>query len=74
MKIKSVAIRKNLCKSRFEAYSYRVKLIQINKNALSVWNIRSLDFHLKDWQIDDIIDAGYKAAKMSLSKNEIVNV
>ena len=28
-----------------------------------VWNISSLDFNLKDWQIDGMIEAGYKAAK-----------
>ncbi len=40
----------------------------------SVWNISSLDFNLKNWQIDDVIESGYKAAKISLLKGEIVNV
>lgn len=40
----------------------RGNLIVINP---SVWNVRSLDFNLKTWQIDDMIEAGYKAAKMS---------
>ena len=31
-----------------------------------VWNIRSLDFNLADFQIDEIIEAGYRAAKESL--------
>jgi len=39
-----------------------------------VWNISSLDFNLRDWQMDDVIEAGYKAAKETLSKREIVNV
>lgn len=38
----------------------------------AVWNVHSLDFNLKDWQIDEIIEAGYKAAKISLSKKEIL--
>lgn len=49
----------------------RGELIVINPPA---WNISSLDFNLKDWFIDDLIEAGYKAAKLSLSKSEIVNV
>lgn len=28
-----------------------------------VWNVRSLDFNLAHWQIDEIIEAGYKAIK-----------
>ena len=32
-----------------------------------VWNINSLDFNLKNWQIDDVIEAGYKTAKETLS-------
>ncbi len=39
-----------------------------------VWNISSLDFNLRNWQIDDVIEIGYKAAKETLSKIEIVNV
>ncbi len=38
----------------------------------TVWNVRSLDFNLKDWQIDEIIDAGYKAAKVILKKEAII--
>ena len=37
----------------------------------SVWNISSLDFNLKDWQIDDMVEAGYRAAKEIMSRNEI---
>ena len=36
-----------------------------------VWNVRSLDFNLKDWQIDEMIEAGYKAAKLSLVQLEL---
>ena len=36
-----------------------------------VWNISSLDFNLKDWQIDDMVEAGYRAAKEIMSRNEI---
>lgn len=32
-----------------------------------VWNIGSLDFNLKNWQIDDVIETGYKAAKEIIS-------
>jgi len=39
-----------------------------------VWNVRSLDFNLSDFQIDEIINAGYKAAKITLAKKEILNV
>lgn len=39
-----------------------------------VLNVRSLDFGLKDWQINEIINAGYKAAKETLSIKEAINV
>ncbi len=39
-----------------------------------VWNISSLDFNLKNWQIDDVIEAGYRAAKETLLKGEIQHV
>ena len=39
-----------------------------------VWNVRSLDFNLKDWQINEIINAGYEAAKVALMQKEISNV
>lgn len=35
-----------------------------------VWNVRSLDFNLKDLQMDELISAGYKAAKAALRKEE----
>ena len=38
----------------------------------AAWNIHSLDFNLKNWQIDELVEAGYKAAKISLSRSEIV--
>ena len=38
-----------------------------------VWNISSLDFNLKDWQIDDVIEAGYRTAREIMSKT-IINV
>ena len=31
-----------------------------------VWNVRSLDFNLKDFQIDEMIEAGYKAARSGI--------
>lgn len=40
----------------------------------SVWNVRSLDFDLSDFQIDEIINSGYRAAKLTISKKEILNV
>ncbi|MBI3591725.1 MAG: patatin-like phospholipase family protein [Candidatus Melainabacteria bacterium] len=39
-----------------------------------VWNISSLDFNLKSFQINELIEAGYKAAKMSLLQKELLNV
>ena len=36
-----------------------------------VWNISSLDFNLKNWQIDDVIEAGYRAAKEMLSEKPL---
>ena len=39
-----------------------------------VWNISSLNFNLKIWQIDDMIEAGYKAAKVLLATSMAVNV
>lgn len=45
----------------------RGDLLVINPTA---WNIRSLDFNLKEWQIDELIEAGYKAAKLALTTNE----
>lgn len=45
----------------------RGELIVINP---AVWNVRSLDFNLKDWQVDEIIEAGYKAAKETLTKDK----
>ncbi len=39
-----------------------------------IWNIDSLNFNLKGWQIDDVIEIGYKTAKEMLSKIEMVNV
>lgn len=38
-----------------------------------VWNIRSLDFNLKEWQIHDMIESGYKAAKYVLSNVDAYN-
>ncbi len=38
----------------------------------TVWNVRSLVFNLKDWQIKEIIESGYKAVKESLSIKEVV--
>lgn len=38
----------------------------------AVWNIRSLDFNLKEWQLHKMIEAGYKAAKYVLSKDELL--
>lgn len=38
----------------------------------AAWNIHSLDFNLKDWQIDCLVDAGYKAVKLSLESNPSV--
>ncbi len=32
-----------------------------------VWNIKSLDFNLKEWQVHELTEAGYKAAKHVLS-------
>ena len=37
----------------------------------AAWNIHSLDFNLKDSQMDILIDAGYKAAKIGLKKNNL---
>ncbi|MBI2995674.1 MAG: patatin-like phospholipase family protein [Candidatus Melainabacteria bacterium] len=34
----------------------------------AVWNVSSLDFNLKNWQIDEIINAGYLAARRILSE------
>lgn len=42
----------------------RNELIVINS---SVWNISSLDFNLSDWQINEMIEAGYKAAKKTFA-------
>ena len=39
-----------------------------------VWNISSLDFNLKSWQIDDLIEQGYRAAKETLSKIQMIKV
>ncbi len=33
-----------------------------------VWNVKSLDFNLKDFQIEEMIKAGYNAAKKILTK------
>ena len=49
----------------------RGDLIVINP---PIWNIRSLDFNIKDWQINDLIDAGYRAAKDTLMKTTLVSV
>ncbi|GEM_PF-2970755 len=32
----------------------------------SAWNIRSLDFNLKEWQIEELTEAGYRAAQQTL--------
>ena len=42
----------------------RGELIVVNP---TVWNVGSLDFNLKEWQIDDMINAGYNAAKEKLA-------
>ena len=34
-----------------------------------IWNIRSLDFNLKNWQINDLVEVGYKAAKEVILKS-----
>lgn len=47
----------------------RGELLMVNPAA---WNIHSLDFNLKDWQMDCLIGAGYKAAKMSLQKITVI--
>jgi predicted acylesterase/phospholipase RssA len=39
-----------------------------------VWNVQSLNFDLKDWQIDELINAGYQSAKETFSKKVVVNV
>ena len=40
----------------------------------SAWNIRSLDFNLKEWQIDELINAGYSAAKKALVVKDLISV
>ena len=40
----------------------------------SVWNISSLDFNLREWQIEDIIEAGYRAAKEMLSEKLLLKL
>ena len=39
-----------------------------------VWNVRSLDFNLKNWQIDEMINAGYNAAKTTLTEKQMLSV
>ena len=33
-----------------------------------VWNVNSLDFDLKEWQIEDMVEIGYRAAKEGLKE------
>ena len=49
----------------------RGELIVIN---VPVWNVSSLDFNLKNWQIDEMINVGYRAVKEKLSEKNLVNV
>ena len=54
-----------------EKCNQRGELIVIN---VPVWNVSSLDFNLKNWQIDEMINVGYRAVKEKLSEKNLVNV